>query len=336
MKRRIMLTMSLLLCSAMLFGCGGNTDSAADPAGNTASQAELPEFTDPEGTKGYTMMAYHFSISKTFEEFEGASYNHVFREKGADEEDASYIGIMELANLHMTAEAFSQAIEQDFTAQGYENVQGSTMEIGGAEAYHITCTGAEGEDITTDYTAVCSGDGSLFLVFAAYSDAAAEAYTAEVDRMLNDLVFFGEENKDGGKFESAQFSVSYSGDWASLVEDENSFTLEYRLAESECQFMTNVKITAVEDGGTADAAAQATYDSLNGSEGISELVKEESEIFGRKAVLAGAVSSAMAPHSVAMEAYYFEEDGVLYEVSLAYCKDVADEVLADIAALTLE
>ncbi len=340
MKRKLIPLLALLACSAMLFGCGVDKteNSAADPAVQSDVESALPEFEDPDGTVGYTLTAYHFSVSEDYTEFDGGgNYNYVFRRDGEKEEDQAYIGVMELVEVHMSAEAFGAGMKTDLEAQGYENVTGEVCEINGMDGYSITCSmSAGGVTISSDMQLVCNGNGSLFMLFTAYSEESKESYQTERDNILKSLVFFGKDGKDGGTHEAKHFTLTYNGDWVATFTDEASIVLERRLSNSECDYITRCKIVGMEDDLTPEDAAKAIYDAYETEPSISELTTTESTVFGHDAWLTSCVNTALAPHHVTMYVYYYKEDGVLYEVTRTYCEDVAAETLADFEKLELK
>ncbi len=340
MKRKLISLLALLTCSALLFGCGGDKpdNSAADPAVQNQTEAPLPDFKDPAGTIGYTLSVYHFAVSEDYTAYDGgANYNYVFRHKDSKEEEAAYIGIMELAEVHMTATAFGEGMQADFETQGYENVSGEAMDINGNPSYRITCSQTtDGETVSSDMNIVCSGNGSMFLVFTAYSDESKAVYQAESDKILQSLVFFGKDDKDGATHKADSFTLTYNGDWVSTAADGSCIVLERRLAESECDYITRCKIVAKKDTTSPEKAAKNIYSTYEKEPSITELTTTESTVFGRNAWLTSCVNTSLAPHKVTMYVYYFEENGVLFEITQTYCEDVAAVTVADLNEMELK
>lgn len=323
-KRRLpaLLLAGMLLCT----GCG-----------KTETESKAPEFPEPESGTGYTMSRFYFVAPEEIKQIEDAhGYEYAFCLTGEDGEEA-FLGVSELPDQHMSAQAFSKMMQVDYIGQDYESVTEEEYTHGAQTGRRLTAGFPVYEQQRSlSSITLCEGDGNLFVVYAEYPNGKGAAYEELAAEIVESVQYFGAEPTTGGVIKADTFTLTYDDTWYPQIQNKNAAALASRLAKTDCEYLDYFAMNIKKTGATTtDQCMQEALQYLTQNESYTNIQFQEDTFLGLEAQsIQGQVS--MGLHTAVHRWYYFEKDGKLYEALVHFCVDAEDEFMERFNALVLE
>lgn len=309
MKRKLFALILVLSVSLSLFGC-----DATD--GGEYATADFT-FTVPE-----TLRLLEYDEN----EYSGKVYTFC----SVDDEER-VIKIREDAQANCTPAAIYMGDGNVFD-EGTEEIPNTPLPT-------YRCISKNADDDSAYMSAAVGCEGKLLSMTADLPRTDTNWFLLTTEEIAYTVAYHGEAIQ-AGKAENAYFAVSYSEQWVpyeSSLDDEESkqgkLHLVYALAEDSCEQMVGVMIQALPD---ETRSPQEMTEALFHAE--SKLRRDESieeaTRFGQKGwqyiYAIGEADEALPEHHTQWTAFYFEKQGMLYQVSCRGCVRLHEQLLADL------
>lgn len=270
----------------------------------------------------YDTEHFSFTISEDFIFEDSIVEDNYFVFSAVDGEVLS-IGVVEYSG-RMTAQAHMEQMMADF-----EEASGEAFTVNGMEGYRFTAAGSEGTDA---YWCVGYAGYAIGINVTNADDAQLAWFESEAEHFMQNLVYIGEE-PEGGVFTCEYFTLPYDEKWYIDESDATKLMLCYAAAENDCGNVSGVFIEALPGSAlTPEEAAAERQTRMEEMNKYEEITVGTGEIYGRQAWMASGVLYAIQLHSLEYCWYFFEENGILYQICVRTCRDdtsaYPEEVLA--------
>ena len=319
-------------------GCGDKNESvrpydvASDASSSSSETAS--ENVSAEGEKLTTKDGL-FSVVRNprFTDYEGV-FSKQYEFFIEDKAENINVGVMEVADMHISAECFTEAMKQQYEAS-YEDIKSYAAENSERPAYILEAvySNEDGSKRNFYFEAVQYGNGDNIVVLVSSPLESAEKGKEAAEEILATAEYYGDAEKTEPETHTNDFfSITADKDNYFYSADDKEATVRPNIANNDAERYGSFKLSAEKSGSTAQELASADEQKSMENEKIGNVSVSETNFLGNKAVCVSCIlmSDVM---NLKREVYYFDFNGVCYQAQYLAPENGFDEYKESAKAL---